>query len=159
MASLLAGSTSYSRHTRRHWVSHANVRSTTQRRGSTTKPFISSERNTGWRIIPHCVSTQSTSLPRYVPSTPIRRSFFPAPPSRENSNRAPAGSETEAAVTTTIMSKPIVSIRICRLRPVTFLPESWPRIPGIWVPYHALTVQTSRSWMRVTTSPSPHRRT
>jgi hypothetical protein len=76
-----------------------------------------------------CGATHSTNCPRYVPSTQSNRNFLQAPPSRAKRRRAPAGSDSEAAVTTTAIRSPNVSTRMCRFRPFTLLPGSSPRSP------------------------------
>src|SRR6266446_6398970 len=65
-------------------------------------------------------------LGTYVPSTHTLRSFLQVPRICLKICRAPAWSERDAAVTTTISNKPRVSTNTWRLRPLTFLPLSNP---------------------------------
>src|SRR3954451_17725401 len=48
---------------------------------------------------------------------------------RSSTRTAPSRSATLAAVTSTTISRPIVSTTRCRLRPLVFLPASQPRVP------------------------------
>src|SRR5262249_43214799 len=111
-----------------HWFSQANVLSTTQRCGNTAKPFWPSACATDSSTIRYCSLTQAVhSTPRYVPSTHTLRSFLQVPRICLKRRRAPAWSEREAAVTTTISNNPRVSTNTWRLRPLTFFPLSNPR--------------------------------
>src|SRR2546422_6891672 len=126
--SLVVGNSSSSLLNRRHWFNQANVLSTTQRCGNTAKPFCPSACATDSSTIWYCSLTQAVhSAPRYVPSTHTLRSFLQVPRIRLKILRAPAWSDREAAVTTTISNNPRVSTRTWRLRPFTFLPLSNPR--------------------------------
>src|SRR6266568_6965805 len=108
--SLVVGNSSSSLLNRRHWFNQANVLSTTHRCGNTAKPFWPSARATDSRTILYCALTQAVhSAPRYVPSTHTLRSFLQVPRICLKIFRAPAWSEREAAVTTTISNNPRVS--------------------------------------------------
>src|SRR6266446_2770301 len=125
--SLVVGNSSSSLLNRRHWFNQANVLSTTQRCGNTAKPFCPSTRTTDSRTIWYFSLTHEVhSAPRYVPSTHTLRSFLHVPRICLKIFRAPAWSEREAAVTTTISNNPRVSTHTWRLRPLTFLPLSNP---------------------------------
>src|SRR5512132_3564310 len=115
---------------RRLRLSQARVRSTTQRRGSTTKPLATSDRLTmsivhlpsGTR---HCWSFS----PAQPPSAKTWRSHGKALRIELRSEGAPSRSWISAAWTTAPTSSPLVSVRMCRLRPLIFLPASKPRGP------------------------------
>ena len=89
--SLVLGNSSSSLRKRRFWFNQANVLSTTQRCGSTAKPFCPSARVTDARTIGYGSFTQEVhAAPRYVPSTHTLRSFLPVPRIRLQRWRAPA---------------------------------------------------------------------
>src|SRR3989442_4081537 len=126
--SLVVGNSSSSLLHRRHWFNQAKVLSTTHRCGKTAKPFWPSARATDSRTLWYCSVTQAVhSAPRYVPSTHTLRRFLQGPRLCWKIFRAPAWSAREAAVTTTLSTKPRVSPSTWRLRPLTFLPWSNPR--------------------------------
>ncbi len=173
IASLLLGNASWSLLKRRAWLRHATVRSTTHRRGSTTKPRCVSDRRTTSRVRRACRHAQSTRCPRYAPSTHIRRTVFHALRRRASTSRAPSRSCTAAAVTTTTNNSPNVSTSTCRLRPAHCLPASKPRGPGraarltvwlskhpavvcLWRPARRRTCARKVSWMRCHVPSSRH---
>ena len=63
------------------------------------------------------------------PSDPAQPHLLTSPPRRAKRRSAPAGSDTEAAVTMMARRSPSVSIRRGHLRPLTLLPFSQPRSP------------------------------
>ena len=63
-------------------------------------------------------------LPTIGPVNPEQPQLFTRPTEPGKEQAGPAGSETEAAVTTTAIRSPSVSTRRCRLRPLTFFPLS-----------------------------------
>jgi hypothetical protein len=104
----------------------AKVRSTTQRRGSTSKAC-------GSRLVTICrvifiEAAQVASLPVYPASAQTRRTWRQARWVFHSSGRAATRSWTEAAVITTSRTSPVVSTAMCRLRPLTFLALSQPRL-------------------------------
>ena len=117
---------SRSRARRRLRLIQAKVRSTIQRLGSTTKRWASLR-------LTIC-KLQRRSWRRLRPSWPLIAGIGEdAFDEREGSPRraragqpAPSRSWTLAGWTTTLSRRPSVSTRMCRLRPVTFLPASKP---------------------------------
>src|SRR5581483_5765942 len=121
MASLTEVSSSLSRHSRRYRISHANVRSTTHRRGITTKPFAPLGRLSSSTAQPQNRRAHATS-PAYAESAHTSRSDGNRALPPRSSALAPARSLTSAAVTSTASSSPVLSTSTCRLRPATFFP-------------------------------------
>src|SRR5919199_1156376 len=131
--SLYSGQCSYSLLRRRLRPSQARVRSTTQRRGGTTKPSWAAGRLTTSKAIPYSVcSHRAKSSPLYPWSA---HSFWSVCHPRWltwSTHRAPSRSPTSAAWTTTASSSPAVSTRMWRLRPRTFLASVVaPLAPGL----------------------------
>ena len=113
--------------------SHPNVRSTTQRRGSSSKPSALSLRRTISSSTFRCLGisdTHWTSFPAYPPSAHTLRIHPNAVSSLARTSRAPSRSWTEAEWTTQTSTRPSVSTSICRLIPLTLFPASYPRRPG-----------------------------
>jgi hypothetical protein len=73
-------------------------------------------------------AAQAVSLPVYAASAQISRTRRQARARFHSSGRAPSRSWTEAAVMTTARTRPIASAAMCRLRPLTFLALSQPRL-------------------------------
>ncbi|GIV11402.1 MAG: hypothetical protein KatS3mg020_0893 [Fimbriimonadales bacterium] len=108
---------------------HAKRRSTHQRRGNNTKP-PHPKRPTQSKPTSHlpnnhtsnpsqsyALSAITTDTERYRPNTPSKTPY------------APRASDTSAPVTITPNKFPCESTTICRLRPLIFLPPSYPRTP------------------------------
>src|SRR5215471_6987768 len=111
---------------RRCLLIQAKVRSTTQRRGSTSKA-CGSRLATIWSVIVK-VLAQAESLPVYPASAQTRATSRQARWVFHSSGRAPWRSWTEAGVITTSRTRPVVSTAMWRLRPLTFLALSQPRL-------------------------------
>src|SRR5512135_2593606 len=134
MASLMKASddrTLFSRSlvSRRHWPSHANVRSTVHRIGSLAQPSDPSGRRTMDSSHRAFASTHSYSLKLWYLLSAYIRTTLPIgwPSSRANSSVAARASSTSAPVTRTASSDPRLSTTIWRFRPSTFLKLSRPR--------------------------------
>src|SRR3954447_16533662 len=129
IVSLTGVSASLSRHSRRYWDSHPNVRSSTHRRGITTNPVAPGGRRLTSTAQPQNRFAQATS-PACAESAHTSRS----PGNRRlpplSSALAPARSLTLAAVTRTASSRPVVSTSTCRLRPTTLFPPVVPPRAG-----------------------------
>src|SRR5512132_2739537 len=115
---------------RRLRLIQARVRSTTQRRGSNTKPLAMSDRLTMSIVqLPSGTSDCSSFSPAQPPSAKTWRSHGKALRIELRSEGTPSRSWISAAWTTAPTSSPLVSVRMCRLRPLIFLPASKPRGP------------------------------
>ena len=110
---------------RRHPINQPNVRSTTHRFLSNTKPLVCSGRNTTWTIQRHRSITHLTHFsPSKPPSVQMvcnRDTPLPICLTCLNTCLAPSRSGTLAAVTKTRNTNPKVSTVINRLRPLIFL--------------------------------------
>lgn len=112
--------------------SHAKVHSTTQRRGTSSKPWALSLRLTISSSIRRRLgisNTHSTSLPAYPASAQNLR-IQPCSAGRHATTRTPSRSWTEAEWTTAASTNPSVSTSRCRLILTIFIPSSYPRKPG-----------------------------
>jgi len=116
------GTRSYSLAKRRLATSQAKVRSTTQRRGWTTKPFVPSGRVTISRSrAGQCSATQMVRpLVWYALSAPTLRMVGTKARARSSTASAPTASGTPAEWTSATSSRPAVSTSRWRLRPFPF---------------------------------------
>jgi hypothetical protein len=114
---------------RRHRLSHANVRSTTHRLGSLTHPFFPSGRLTTAISYPAFCATQAyRPWLWYLLSAHSNFSRGnSAPVTFASTTGAAVPSSSLAEVTATATSRPIVSTTTCLFRPLTFLWLSRPR--------------------------------
>src|SRR5215210_1062566 len=139
--SVYSTSRSYSLLKRRLRPSQASVRSTTQRRGSTTNPTWSSAWRTISSVRPCCCRSQAAnSAPVYPWSAHRCCSVGQWWQARRNTQRAPSRSSTSAACTTTASSHPCVSTTKCRLRPRTFFPPVPAALAASFGALDALTI-------------------
>jgi hypothetical protein len=113
---------------RRQRVSHASVRSTIQRFGSTTKPVAPARRLTMRRRQPPLRRAAVAARgPRYLASAKrARMNGNSARVRRSSTSAAPSRSWMLAACTMMVSSSPSVSTRTWYLTPLTFLPASKP---------------------------------
>ncbi len=115
---------------RRHRPSQAKARSTTQRRGSTSKPLAASERLTISSVRSPILSSALRSFgPAQPPSAKTCRSRGNAWRMDPSTAGAPSRSWMSAARATSPTIRPSVSGTLWRLRPLTFLPASKPLTP------------------------------
>src|SRR4051812_34640366 len=110
------------------WDSQPKVRSTTQRRASTTKPLAAGSRETTrWRMpcrFDHSRQRSAANAPSYTPSRKVGQRALPA-----SSASGVSRSCTEAGTTAPGSQWPSASTRATRLRPTTPLAASYPRGP------------------------------
>ena len=112
---------------RRCLLIQAKVRSTTHLRGRTSKTCRS--RLATISTVIFMAVAQAASLPAAYPASAQIRTTFRQARCRFHSNgRAASRSWTEAAVITTASTRPMASTAMCRLRPLTFLALSQPRV-------------------------------
>src|SRR5580692_5334592 len=119
---------SYSFERIRNFPSQPLVRSTTQRLGRTTKPFMSSVRLTTSISSDVSSRTSAIALPVYAPSTQILESVGYSRWASRRTGGAPSRSWTDAGVTIATSSRPSTSTSRCRLRPFTF----FSRVEAAW---------------------------
>src|SRR5918911_1053402 len=143
--SVWSGWCSYSLLSRRARPSQAEVRSTTQRRGTSRNPFASAGRCTISRSMPYVCRAHGTSSPRYVWSAQPFTNSGQRPRVRPKTQRAPSASDM-AAVSTALASRfPTLSTTTCRLRPATFLARVVAPLASGLGGLHALTVDHKRA--------------
>ena len=111
---------------RRQRLSHAKVRSTTQRIGSNDEAFglvrsLEDLYRTMWQVRRHRIG-KLRSLVTGAGEQLSKNGYIPN--SVDNSSAPPSRSWISAGCTMACSSNPNVSTRICRFLPVTFLPAS-----------------------------------
>ncbi len=141
---------SYSLERMRNFPSQLLVRSTTQRLGRSTNPFMSSVRFTSSISSDVVRRISSMTCPVYAPSAQTFDRVGYSACAVLRTSGAPSRSCTEAGVTTATRSKPRTSTRRCRLRPFTF----FSRVEAAWATdvcrLDALAVEDRRRRLGVT---------
>ncbi len=145
------GRRSYSLLRSRLAVSQAKVRSTTQRRGWTTKPFVPSGRDTISRSrAGQCSASQMVRRSVwYALSAHTLRMVGNRSRARASTASAPTASGTLAAWTSTVSNRPAVSTSRCRLRPLVFFPRVVAGLGGDGGALGALAVDDGGGRLRV----------
>src|SRR5919199_4589154 len=153
MAVLLAGKCSYSRLNRRLRHNQPKVRSTTHRRASTTTPAWSGSRDTISSSTPYSWLSHATRSPRYPWSAQILSSRGRCSSNRASSVRAPCCSDQSAGTTSAPSSRPCVSTRMNRLRPVRRFPPVEAALAADLGRLHTLAIEHGRRGLRGTAVP------
>jgi hypothetical protein len=137
-------------------LSHPRVRSTIHRQCSTSNPVASSRRRTMSSSQPNFDRTHSTSVPAYPASAHTFSTRGDSFEAASSNGLAPSRSCVLAGCTSTPISMPSTSTRMCRFRPATFFPSVVTAGTSLLRRLDRLAVHDKRTRLRVPTLGNAH---